>query len=95
MKHKGLNQLLCAAAINQQFCEILLRDPEQAVETGYMGQTFNLTPEEHQVVTGIRAEHLADFAAQVYRWVSASDNRPAHTMPVPLQVEMELCYKRL
>lgn len=91
MKHKSLNQLLCAAAINRRFCEMLLHDPAQALATGYMSQTFTLTPEEREVVTGIRAEHLADFAAQVYCWISASDDRQAYTMPVPLQVEMELC----
>jgi len=91
MKHTSLNQLLCAAAINRQFREVLLRDPAQALATGYQGQTFALTPEEWQVVTGIRAEQLSDFAAEVYGWMSASDNLPAYTMSVPLQVEMELC----
>jgi hypothetical protein len=91
MKHTSLNQLLCAAAINRQFREVLLRDPAQALATGYQGQTFALSPEERQVVTGIQAEHLADFAAQVYGWMSASDNRQAYTMSVPLPVEMELC----
>jgi len=91
MKHASLNQLLCAAAINRRFCEMLLHDPAQALATGYMGQTFALTPEERQVVTGIRAEHLEDLAAQVYCWISASDNGQAHTMPVPLEVEVELC----
>jgi hypothetical protein len=91
MKHTSLNQLLCAAAINRQFREVLLRDPAQALATGYQGQTFALTPEERQVVTGIQAEQLADFAAQVYGWMSTSDNLPAYTMSVPLPVEMELC----
>jgi hypothetical protein len=89
MKHKGLNQLLCAATINRQFREVLLRNPAQALAVGYQGQTFALTSEERQVVMGIRAEHLEDLAAQIYYWISASDNGHAHTMPVPLQVEVE------
>lgn len=72
MKHKSLNQLLCAATINVRFREALLQNPAQAIAAGYFDQTFNLTTEERDLVVGIRAERLEDFAAQVHHWISGS-----------------------
>jgi hypothetical protein len=74
MKHKALNQLLCAAVVNESFCQTLLRDPLRAISGGYQGQTFALTSEERDLVTGIQAGRLEDFANQVYHWVSANGN---------------------
>lgn len=70
MKHKSLNQLLCAATVNVRFREALLQNPAQAIASGYFDHTFSLTSEERDLVVGIRAEHLEDFAAQVYHWIS-------------------------
>lgn len=75
MNHKGLNQLLCAALVNDQFRDVLLRDPAQALATGYFDQTFSLTSEEQDLVIDIRAQRLEDFAAQVYRWISGDGSR--------------------
>ena len=69
MKHKGLNQLVCAAMINARFRETLLRDPARAIKAGYQGQKFSLTHEEHTLVTNIRAQGLEDFASQVVAWM--------------------------
>ena len=74
MKHKGLNQLLCAAVVNDRFRETLLRNPAQALGSGYYDHTFSLTPEERDLVIDIRAQKLEDFAAQVYRWISGNGN---------------------
>lgn len=74
MKHKSLNQLLCAATVNARFREALLADPAKAIAAGYFDQTFRLTAEERALVTGIRAAQLEDFAAQVYHWISIKAN---------------------
>jgi hypothetical protein len=74
MTHKGLNQLLCAATVNRRFCEILLCNPAQAMAAGYFGYTFALTSEERALVTGIQAQKLEDFAAQIYHWLSGNGN---------------------
>jgi hypothetical protein len=74
MKHKGLNQLLCAATVNGRFREMLLRDPAQAIATGYFEHNFSLSPEERDLVIGIQARRLEDFAAQVYDWMSGNGN---------------------
>jgi hypothetical protein len=78
MQHKDLNQLLCAATINVRFRETLLRDPAQAIAAGYFGHTFSLTPEERELVIGIQAQQLEDFAAQVYCWISGNNSGSGH-----------------
>ena len=72
MKHKGLNQLLCAATVNDRFRNTLLHNPAQALAMGYLDHTFSLTPEERELVLGIQAQKLEDFAVQVYLWISAN-----------------------
>jgi hypothetical protein len=74
MKHKALNQLLCAAVVNERFRQTLLRDPLQAITGGYQGQKFALTSEERDLVIGIQARQLEDFANQIYHWVSGNGN---------------------
>ena len=77
MNHKSLNQLVCAATINARFRETLLSDPAKAIANGYFGQSFALAQEECDLVLGIRAKGLEDFAAQVYSFVSGNGNRMA------------------
>lgn len=74
MKHKSLNQLLCAATVNTRFRETLLRDPAKAIAAGYFDHSFTLTQEEKDLLVGIQAHRLEDFAAQVYHWISTSSN---------------------
>jgi hypothetical protein len=68
----GLNQLLCAAVVNNRFRETLLRNPAQAIATGYLDHSFSLTPEERDLVVDIKAQRFEDFAAQVHNWLSGS-----------------------
>ncbi len=74
MKHKSLNQLLCAATVNGRFRDMLLRDPARAIDTGYFDHRFSLTPEEKEMVLGIEARQLEDFAAQIYNWMTGNGN---------------------
>jgi hypothetical protein len=71
MKHKALNQLICAALVNGNFRQTLLRDPARALSNGYYGQKFPLSAEEKNLVVGIRAQRLEDFADQVYHWINS------------------------
>jgi hypothetical protein len=74
VKHKGLYQLLCAAMVDGQFCETLLRDPPRAISGGYLDHTFSLTPEEWRLVASLRARELEDLASQIQSWVSTNGN---------------------
>jgi hypothetical protein len=66
----GLNRVFAAAVVNQQFREMLLRDPLHALQKGYMGETFLLSKEEQELIISIRAESLPDLARQVSRSLS-------------------------
>lgn len=72
MNHIGLNQLLVAALINNGFRERLLRNPGEAIDSGYFDHRFSLTPEERNLVIAIKAHRFEDFAAQIYDWHSAN-----------------------
>ena len=77
MNHKSLNELVCAATVNVRFREALLRDPAKALASGYFGHSFALTQEEHDLVVGMRATGLEDFAEQVYNFISGDSQVPA------------------
>ena len=66
IRSNGLNRVFAAAVVNRQFCDMLLRDPREALKKGYLGETFLLTPEEVSLIASIRADTLSDLARQVY-----------------------------
>ena len=61
----GLSQVFAAAVVNQQFCDMLLHDPSNALRGGYLGETFSLSEEEQDLITSIRAQSLSDLAKQI------------------------------
>lgn len=63
----GLHRLFAAAIVSDQFRKTLLREPERALATGYLGQTFALTDHERSIIQSVRAENLTDFAQKVNR----------------------------
>ena len=60
-----LSRVFAAAVINKQFCDLLLNDPEQALEHGYFGEPFLLSRDEQDLIVSIRVQSLADLAMQV------------------------------
>ena len=74
MKHRALNQLLCAALVSKHFRESLLTDTENAVRNGYQSHDFPLSQEELDFVVQVKAGCFEDFAAQVHNWVMLNDN---------------------
>lgn len=62
-----LSRVFAAAIINQQFCDMLLQNPDQALQNGYLGEAFSLSKEEQDLIVSIRAESLSDLAKQVNR----------------------------
>ncbi len=63
----ALHRLFAAAIVSDQFRTTLLREPEEALAKGYLGQTFPLTDQEKKIIKTIRAENLTDFAQKVNR----------------------------
>jgi hypothetical protein len=90
VKHEGLYQLLCAAMVDSQFCEILLRDPPRAISGGYLDHTFSLTSEEWGLVVSLRARELEDLASQIQSWVSTNGNGNGHDVLARMSRQAEL-----
>ena len=63
----GLSRVFAAAVVNRQFCDLLLRDPHEALQKGYLGETFPLSKEERDLIVSINARSLSDLARQVDR----------------------------
>lgn len=61
----GLSKLFEAAVVNRQFCQLLLSQPETALQQGYLGNSFELSSEEQALIISIQANSLPDLAQQV------------------------------
>jgi hypothetical protein len=61
----GLSQVFAAAVVDQQFRDMLLKNPSSAIQKGYLGEAFSLSKEEQDLITSIRAKSLSDLARQV------------------------------
>lgn len=73
MKHKSLNQLLCAALVNNQFRELLLSEPAEAIDAGCLGNHFHLSPDEFNFMVNIHASSLENLANQVHNYIHQVD----------------------
>jgi hypothetical protein len=58
----GLGYLFAAAVVNRQLREMLLENPRAALQRGYLGEDFDLSREERERLTSVRAQSLADLA---------------------------------
>lgn len=63
----GLSRIFAAAVVSRQFCQMLLRDPQTALQNGYLGETFKLSEQERNLLFSIRADSLSDLACQMNR----------------------------
>ena len=66
----GLSKLFEAAIVNNQFCQLLLSQPEAALQQGYLGDNFDLTLEEQTLIVSIRAKSLPELAQQITKVMS-------------------------
>lgn len=60
-----LNRMLSAAVVSVGFRQQLLADPVAALAAGYNGEGFNILPDELSQLLAIRANTLAEFAAEL------------------------------
>lgn len=65
--HPEYSRILSAAVINQQFRNLLLNDPNQAVSRGFNGESFDLSSKEKDELSSLKGLSLADFASQLAR----------------------------
>jgi hypothetical protein len=57
LSRKTINAILGLASVDQTFCQELLKDPLQAVQT----RQFKLTSEEEEIFKRISAQNLYEF----------------------------------
>jgi hypothetical protein len=64
-----VSRLLTAAVVNQEFCALLLSDPEVALEKGFNGECFRFCPEDKAVLLAMQASSLQELAQQLVLWL--------------------------
>ena len=76
-----ISRLLAAATVSPVFAELLLDDPETALQQGYEGENFLLTQEERDLILSIRADSLPQLAMilvrTLYNWERTCVSYPA------------------
>ena len=78
----GISRLLAAAVINRDFRDLLLSDPERALDQGYQGESFNLDYREKRLVLSVRAGSLTDFALQLMSSLEGEHRGSGDWIPV-------------
>ncbi len=63
--HPGLSSVFAAAVVNQNFREMLLKEPAKALKQGYLGKSFALSQEDASLLVSLNAKSLSDLANQV------------------------------
>ena len=63
--HHGINSVFAAAVVDRGFRETLLKNPEAALDQGYLGRGFSLSQNETSLILSINADSLADLAKQI------------------------------
>jgi hypothetical protein len=85
-----LNRLLSAAIVSAGFRNMLITNPETAIDKGYQGEKFNLSPDEYRWLVSVQATDLASFASQMLDYQNkrtpASDLAIAVKIPVMSRV---------
>jgi len=79
--------LVAAAVINRRFRRLLLTKPAKALENGYNGERFRLTPAERQLIFSIlakppnsKAKTLEEFALRLAELTGQIDVEPDETL---------------
>ena len=78
-EHGELDRLLAAATVDARFCDLLLQDPNRAVQAGFQGESFQLSSEEAAVLFSINAYSLAELAEGLARCFG---ERPQVSLPI-------------
>ena len=75
MSASQLSAVLVNALADEHFCESLLAEPDAALTR------FDLSPDERNALSSIRASTIEEFAAGMVRWLSGSQVAQRRLMP--------------
>ena len=68
----SINRWLIAAAISPRFCTTLLEDPQHALQSGFGGEGFPLSPITRDRLGSIRASTLPEFVFKLNEVLTGS-----------------------
>ena len=77
-----LNRVLCAAVVSKRFRSMLITNPEEAVTSGYQGESFNLSDEDRSWLFSTRPASLVDLAATMVTYQQKTDQEKRVKLPV-------------
>lgn len=63
----GLNRLIAVALVDPKFKQLLLTCPRLAVEKDYNLESLRLTPQDIELASAVKTDHLVDFATQLQK----------------------------
>jgi len=66
------NRVLSAALVSEHFRELLLTNPQGAIEAGFNGENFHLEPEIMTAIASIKAQSLETFVQEVLTRVNGN-----------------------
>jgi len=101
MRNNVINQLICAAVVDEKFCNVLLKSPEKALSKGYLSHHFDLSPDEIRFIKNIHADTIESFASKVatrnsyqtYRL--QNQNSPSDTFSIKKRYQEPLLLKSI
>jgi hypothetical protein len=79
-----LNRLLSAAIVSAGFRNMLITNPETALDKGYQGEKFNLSSDEYRWLVSIQATDLASFASQMLEYQTT--RTPANDLAIAVKI---------
>jgi hypothetical protein len=79
-----LNRLLSAAIVSTGFRNMLISNPETAIDKGYQGEKFNLSPDEYRWLVSVQATDLASFASQMLDY--QNKRTPASDLAIAVKI---------
>ncbi|MDQ2902635.1 MAG: Os1348 family NHLP clan protein [Ktedonobacteraceae bacterium] len=71
MTRKIINAILGLASVDQAFCQDLLENPLQTVQS----RNFELTPEEQEVFKQVSARDLYEFSQKLLALLNAKEKK--------------------
>lgn len=62
---REFSRLITAAVVNKGFCQMLLKNPKMALDSGFKGESFVFETDDQNYILSIKASDLAEFANQL------------------------------
>lgn len=79
--NSGISRLMSAAIVSRRFRDLLLKNPDQALSEGYLGEIFELSVNEKKLILSIQADTIQEFALQLSGEADRQEIAPIQVNP--------------